>query len=98
VDDFELDGTTCENGTVCDGDEVCQGGFCDPGITLDCDDSDPCTADGCDGVTGCFHDPIQECGVEIPASGGGGRMVLVVMLLAVAAFTLAGKRTRGSTA
>jgi hypothetical protein len=98
VDDFKLDGTTCENGSVCDGEEVCQGGSCDPGITLDCNDFDPCTADGCDDVTGCFHDLIQQCPVEIPASSGGGRMVLMVMLLAVAVLSLARKRAKGSTA
>jgi hypothetical protein len=49
------DGTSCSDGNVCTGTEVCQGGACLPGVPLDCNDSDPCTADTCDGVTGCGH-------------------------------------------
>jgi hypothetical protein len=96
VDDFEADGTPCANGSVCDGDEVCQGGYCDPGITLDCDDFDLCTADGCDEISGCFNELIPECPIDVPASGTGGKLVLMLMLLAVAVLALAGKRATGS--
>ncbi|MCK4634744.1 MAG: hypothetical protein KAT37_02615, partial [Candidatus Aenigmarchaeota archaeon] len=29
--------------------------------TVNCDDGDPCTLDSCDAVTGCSHEPIQDC-------------------------------------
>ena len=48
------DGTSCSDGSVCNGDEVCDAaGVCLPGMSLDCDDGDPCTTDACDPVAGC---------------------------------------------
>jgi len=35
-----------------------------------CDDADPCTADSCDAITGCGHEPIPQCPVPVPLSGG----------------------------
>ena len=56
-------GTGCLDGTplVCEDGDVCNGvKDCDPGtgcymllLPLDCDDSNPCTVDTCDAVTGC---------------------------------------------
>jgi len=40
---------------------MCSAGACAPGTTLDCDDEDPCTADGCAEPGGCSHDPIAGC-------------------------------------
>ena len=49
------DGTSCSNNDVCDGAEVCGGGVCLPGVSLDCDDSNQCTADTCDPISGCAN-------------------------------------------
>lgn len=38
----------CDNGNVCITDDVCVDGVCQVGVTLDCDDSDPCFSDACD--------------------------------------------------
>jgi hypothetical protein len=46
-------GTPCDDTTVCNGLEVCLAGICLPGTPLDCDDSNPCSADPCDPVAGC---------------------------------------------
>jgi cysteine-rich repeat protein len=50
------DDNACTTGDVC-GDGVC---FGEP---RDCGDTDPCTADGCNEVTGCIHTPIFGCRV-----------------------------------
>jgi hypothetical protein len=72
------DGVLCTDADVCNGDETCQSGACSPGATLDCDDEDVCTADGCDAVSGCFHDPIPACqpGPAVPILSVGGILVL----------------------
>ena len=53
----------------------CTDDFCDegsgsvlhtPNAAL-CDDGDECTAEVCDGETGCGHVPIPECAVPVPA-------------------------------
>ena len=62
------------------------------GPTLECDDFDECTADGCDEIEGCFHDPISQCPINIPASDNGSRLLLTVMFLSVGVLTLAGNR------
>ena len=49
-------GTSCADGTVCNGAETCQSGTCTAGMPLNCDDSNVCTTDSCDAVTGCGHD------------------------------------------
>jgi len=36
-----------------------------------CDDADVCTADACDAVAGCTHDPIPLCGEPIAATSNG---------------------------
>jgi len=48
------DGVTCTDGSVCTTGDSCQVGLC-TGVTVDCADSDPCTADACDKVSGCSH-------------------------------------------
>jgi cysteine-rich repeat protein len=50
----------CDNSDVCDGTETCDSALgCQPGTPLVCDDSDACTADLCDELLGCGHDPID---------------------------------------
>lgn len=51
------DGTSCADATVCNGAEVCQAGMCASGVSLDCEDANPCTDDACDAMTGCVHVP-----------------------------------------
>jgi cysteine-rich repeat protein len=57
------DGTSCVDGDLCNGDEACQAGVCAAGTPLDCDDGNQCTADSCDHVIGCLHDPVPLNGV-----------------------------------
>ncbi len=69
-------GAPCSDGDLCNGEERCSGGVCTAGADLDCDDGDPCTADGCDPVLGCLHGPADdpsctEPQVRITSLGGG---------------------------
>ncbi len=53
----------CDDADICNGEELCDAiSDCQAGGPLNCDDGDPCTADSCDGVTGCAHVPISDCG------------------------------------
>ena len=86
-DFFEVDGTSCVDGDVCNGDEVCASGSCAPAIPLDCDDADVCTADSCNEISGCSHDPI--CGpAPVPAASNWGRALLGLFMLALGALSL----------
>lgn len=50
----------CDDGNPCNGAESCQPGIgCLSPEPLDCDDSDPCTVDGCQPDTGCLHGPVN---------------------------------------
>jgi hypothetical protein len=53
-------GTSCADSTVCNGAETCQNGTCTPGTPLNCNDSNVCTTDSCDPVTGCHHVPVTD--------------------------------------
>ncbi len=53
-------GTPCPDGNLCNGGELCDAGSCDSGTSLNCSDSDPCTADSCVPATGCRH--TDTCG------------------------------------
>ena len=53
-----VDGTGCDNNNVCDGLETCHAGVCIDSSPLRCDDSNPCTTDSCNAITGCVHTPI----------------------------------------
>ena len=46
---------TCADTNPCNGTEQCLNLACVPGAPLSCDDGNPCTDDGCDPNTGCFH-------------------------------------------
>ena len=60
------DGTSLADANLCNGEETCRGGMWRAGTTLDCNDDNPCTHDGCALSTGCTHDPVPDgtaCGV-----------------------------------
>jgi cysteine-rich repeat protein len=79
---FEPSGSFCADGEACNGSETCDGaGACLAGAPLDCDDLDECTADSCDGITGCGHDPIPFCGTAVPTTSRWGQVLLALMLL-----------------
>lgn len=67
----------CGDGTVCNGIETCSpGAGCQSGTPLDCNDSNACSTDACDPITGCTHgtvscDDVNACTVNScePASG-----------------------------
>ncbi|NOZ02852.1 MAG: hypothetical protein GXP54_13345 [Deltaproteobacteria bacterium] len=56
-----LDGVPCDDGDACTFETTCDQGAC-VGVEVNCNDGNVCTMDGCDAVTGCFHDPADnEC-------------------------------------
>ncbi|MDI7269166.1 MAG: hypothetical protein QME96_14345, partial [Myxococcota bacterium] len=54
------DGASCADGDACNGDEICRGGACTAGISLVCDDGNPCTTDTCDSLTGCRSEAVPD--------------------------------------
>jgi hypothetical protein len=56
-----VDGVSCSDGDTCNGLETCQGGACRPGLALACDDGNACTADACNSLSGCTHQPTPGC-------------------------------------
>ena len=50
------DGAVCLDGDACTSLSFCKGGGCVGGAPIDCDDSNPCTSDGCDPASGCTHE------------------------------------------
>jgi uncharacterized repeat protein (TIGR01451 family) len=53
-----LNATPCPDTNVCNGAETCQAGVCATGTPLNCNDSNVCTADTCNPVTGCTNAPV----------------------------------------
>jgi hypothetical protein len=53
------DGTGCDDGTLCTSSDVCSAGSCG-GSTVDCNDSNGCTADSCDAATGCANTDLVD--------------------------------------
>ncbi len=49
---------SCNDGNACTQADACDDGFC-TGKAVNCDDNNPCTADGCDKKTGCSHSPLN---------------------------------------
>ena len=98
--DEQLDGVPCLDGDVCNGAEQCVAGVCEPATPLDCDDGDACTADSCDEITGCAHDPVltPECSAApvVPTSSDWS-LTMMALLLLVAGAALIDSRRRGST-
>jgi hypothetical protein len=50
----KLNGDACDDSDACTQNDVCSAGSC-AGKTLSCEDNNPCTSDGCNPNTGCFH-------------------------------------------
>jgi hypothetical protein len=92
ADGFEPNGTPCVDGTVCNGEETCQSGSCTEGTPLDCDDFDECTAESCDEITGCAHDPIPGCNA-VPALSTWGTRALPALLAALGSAALVRRRS-----
>jgi len=51
------DGFPCDDDDICTANDVCRNGTC-AGITVDCNDWNPCTGDECVPVVGCTHQPL----------------------------------------
>ena len=84
--DGVFDGVPCPDGDVCNGDEMCVAGTCTAGGALSCDDNDPCTADSCDQVSGCYNDPIPQCGAApVPMASGWGVLLLSLLVITTGA-------------
>lgn len=45
--------TPCDDGNACTSEDGCFSGLCTGGGAISCEDSNPCTVDSCDPVTGC---------------------------------------------
>lgn len=60
VETLMADGTSCDSGSACVVEASCQAGRC-VGQARTCDDSDLCTIDVCNNVTGCEHLPAPPC-------------------------------------
>jgi hypothetical protein len=54
-------GQSCSDLDFCDGLETCQAGSCVVSAPPDCNDGNPCTADGCSTSTGCTHAAVASC-------------------------------------
>jgi hypothetical protein len=96
--DEVLDGVSCDDGSVCSGIDLCEVGICVGSGPLDCDDDDPCTADSCDGVSGCANDPIVGCvpPAAVPTSSSPDRALFVLLIVVGSGVALLGERARGS--
>jgi hypothetical protein len=87
----------CDDGDACTEADECSGGVCQPGGPLDCDDQDACTADACDDLVGCTHDPIPGCGAAaVPSGSVWGRALLGLLLAGAGASLLRTQRARFS--
>lgn len=65
-----IDQGECLDGDVCTIGDHCAKGEC-VGTPIDCDDDNPCTDDGCDGLGGCKFTPNQsECDDGDPCTAG----------------------------
>ena len=56
--EFEANDDPCDDGTECTVSDACAGGSCQPGVPLNCDDGNPCTANTCDSLQGCVTTPL----------------------------------------
>jgi formylglycine-generating enzyme required for sulfatase activity len=46
---------TCSDGNACTSGDACKAGVCEAAGTVQCDDGNPCSADGCNSEIGCTH-------------------------------------------
>ncbi|MBI5502779.1 MAG: hypothetical protein HY907_21215 [Deltaproteobacteria bacterium] len=54
---FPPNTAACDDGSACTVGDVCARGVCTPGAARACDDSNVCTDNACDPVTGCVYPP-----------------------------------------
>jgi cysteine-rich repeat protein len=54
---IEPNGSSCADGDLCNGAETCQAGVCTAGAPLVCNDSNVCTTDSCNPLSGCVYTP-----------------------------------------
>jgi hypothetical protein len=83
----------CDDADACSDGDVCSGGVCTSGGPLDCDDDNGCTADSCDQVLGCGHEPIPDC-AAVPATSLWGQLMLGLLLTTTGALSLIYGRRR----
>ena len=63
------DASPCDDHDLCTRDDACLGGQCvGAGISLECDDGNPCTVDRCDPTFGCLN---EEDATACPCTVGG---------------------------
>lgn len=86
---FDPNTAPCNDSNACTTTDLCVEGICASGSALDCDDLDECTADGCDAVSGCFHEAIEGCPAPpmVPALPLSGLVLLAGTLLAATLWT-----------
>jgi len=53
-------GTSCDDGNACSTSDVCTDGACTGGAPVICNDSNICTSDSCNPVTGCGYTPVGD--------------------------------------
>ncbi len=56
---IKLNNKPCNDGNACTDADGCQVGLCTGTTATNCDDSNACTQDACDKLTGCSHTPSQ---------------------------------------
>jgi len=69
-----VDGKVCADGSACTEKDTCLAGAC-AGVSVECDDGEPCTADECEPESGCVHPsaPLgQTCDDGDPCTGDPG--------------------------
>ncbi len=63
----------CDDGNACTLQSACSETTCAALTQANCDDSNPCTDDGCDVGDGCWHQPVANgtaCGAGLQCKGG----------------------------
>jgi alpha-tubulin suppressor-like RCC1 family protein len=83
---------SCEDGNPCTSEELCSDGKCVDGVPTPCDDSNTCTLDLCNGVSGCQHLPVETglaCGETGVCVAGGCIAPWATHIQAGKAFTCA---------
>jgi cysteine-rich repeat protein len=89
-------GSSCTDANVCTTLDSCTSGACAPGAPLDCNDNDVCTADSCNMLTGCAHDPILNCTPPgVPTGSLALRMLAALALAGLGARRLLATRRSG---
>ncbi len=51
-------GGPCDDGSACTVQDVCVAGLCTAGVTVVCNDGNPCTIDSCSALSGCQSAPL----------------------------------------